>query len=426
MNWVFYILICSAFIASAGQDLGLFCLTTVGPNSATVSSMQELGSAMTQAAQDAIRVCMGLAGSMAIFLGVTKVAEAGGLMKIITQCLRPVLSALFPRIPPDHPALGAIALNFSANMLGLGNAATPLGIRAMKALEQLNPNKGIASAEMLLFLAINTASLTLLPMTTITLRTAAHSADPAGILVTTWFASGCSTLTAIIAVKCLLGRSQKPPAELLKPVKASVQPHAGAMRLLWWIMLVVLAYCFIKNKSLSAWILPAFFLGMLSFGAARKILVYDHFIEGAKEGLDVALQLLPYVIAIFLAVGMFRASHALDFLSDLLEPILKPLGFPTVALPMALIRPFSGSAAKAYMMSVFQDPAFGPDSYAGYLVSTLMGCSETTFYVIAVYCGTVGIKKAHKAIIAGLMADVVGLIASMVSVHYYYPILNHS
>ncbi|MFM8453728.1 MAG: nucleoside recognition domain-containing protein [Gammaproteobacteria bacterium] len=429
MNGIFYGLVLLAFLFGACQELNFFSLPFVQEQAAATGLkpqyMHVLGQGMMESAKNAVQVCISLAGSMSIFLGVLKVAEAGGLLQVLTRWLRPFLVMLFPNIPPHHPALGAISLNFAANALGLGNASTPLGIRAMHALDQLNPKKGQATREMILFLAINTASITLLPMSVIALRSVSGSQDPAGIVGTTLFASCCSTIAAILAVKFLLGyqsdRSDWGFDVTMVNKMVEAEPQSSWLKnLSLFLALSAMIYLFIKYPVISAWVLPVFVMGMLSFGALKKIAVYEHFIEGAKEGIDVAFKLLPYLIAILMAVGMFRASYALDFISLSLKNLFEPLGLPAISIPMALIRPLSGMGAKAYMISVFEDPSFGPDSYAGYLVSTMMGCSETTFYIIAVYCSAIGLKKVKQAIIAGLLADFAGVLASVVAVQYYY------
>jgi spore maturation protein SpmA/spore maturation protein SpmB len=384
-------------------------------------------------AASAVTLAIGLIGVMTLFLGLMKVAEAGGLLVIIARLVRPLMQRLFPDVPADHPAMGAMILNMSANVLGLGNAATPFGIRAMQELDTLNPVKGTATNAMALFLAINTSSVTLLPTGVIALRAAAGSTDPAGIMPTTLFATICSTTVAIVMAKVCQRFWTAPAAAPVDAVSAESAPvqsqsteidddavvetaegypvWGSALALAGIAALVPLTLTY--GKMIAPWIIPGLMVGLLGFGAARRVAVYEVFVEGARDGFQVAIRIIPYLVAILVAVGMFRASGALALLITPLGAVTELFGLPAEALPMALLRPLSGSGAYGILASIINDPTIGPDSYTGYLVSTFQGSTETTFYVLAVYFGAVGIRRVRHALVAALAADVAGISAAV-------------
>ncbi len=405
--------------------------------------MQALAAGMIKAAADSVTLAIGLVGVMALFLGLMKVAEQGGLLTIIARTIRPIMVRAFPGVPPDHPAMGAMILNLSANALGLGNAATPFGIRAMQQLDRLNPHKGTASDAMVLFLAINTSSVTLLPTGVIALRAAAGSHDPAGILPTTLFATICSTTVAIIAAFAyrrfaplpklaqgsLPGAAEAPdtaeagfaeaeggllPAGLDADAATSAAYPGWVTALAFAAIFAFVPVTILYGRAISPWIVPGLMVGLLGFGAARGVRVYEAFVEGARDGFQVAIRIIPYLVAILVAVAMLRSSGALDIAVGALGKVTGPLGLPAEALPMALLRPLSGSGAYGVLASILNDPSIGPDSYTGYLVSTFQGSTETTFYVLAVYFGAVGIRRVRHGLAAALTADLAGIVAAVV------------
>jgi len=360
------------------------------------------------------------------------VAEAGGMLTILARLIRPLMVKLFPDVPAEHPAMGAMILNLSANMLGLGNAATPFGIRAMQELDKLNPQRGTATDAMALFLAINTSSVTLLPSGVIALRAAAGSSDPAAILPTTLFATIGSTAVAVVAAKLyqrLLPLKVDAEASLQQVPsdngeEAPLKDAAKGYPL--WVSLVALAslvtlipVSVVYGRSISPWIIPALMVGFLGFGLVRCVRVYEEFVEGAKDGFRVALRIIPYLVAILVAVDMLRASGALNAMVGLLSGITGRFGLPAEALPMALMRPLSGSGAYGILASIINDPSIGPDSYTGYLVSTLQGSTETTFYVLAVYFGAVQVRRIRHSLAAGLTADVAGVIFAVLACSFF-------
>jgi spore maturation protein SpmA/spore maturation protein SpmB len=424
MNWIFVFIVVSAFVSATVRQV------STSTDADAVSAMEQLSKAMIDSAGAAVELAIGLIGVMTLFLGLMKVAEAGGLLQVISRLIRPLLVRLFPDVPPEHPAMGAMILNLSANVMGLGNAATPFGIRAMQELNRLNPHQGTATNAMVLFMAINTSSVTLLPTGVIALRAAAGSANPAGILPTTLFATICSTLVAVFTAK-LLQRHFSTPQDREPIFSGDVASTPGedlpaaqiistAESFPLWVSCTVLG-CVIAlipltilyGRTLSPWVMPSLMVGFLAFGLIRKVPVYETFVEGAKDGFQVAIRIIPYLVAILSAIGMFRASGAMDILVHGLGRWTETVGLPAEALSMALLRNLSGSGAYALLASIIKDPAIGPDSYTGYLVSTLQGSTETTFYVLAVYFGSVQVKRIRHALIAGLTADVVAVIASV-------------
>ena len=437
MNIIFLAIVLVAFAAAGRHQFeGV-------PAAGQPSPMELLSRAMVDSAAGAVELAIGLVGVMTLFLGLMKVAEAGGLLRIIARLIRPLMVRLFPDVPAEHPAMGAMILNLSANVMGLGNAATPFGIRAMQELNKLNPAKGTATDAMALFLAINTSSVTLLPTGVIALRAAAGSADPAAIFPTTLFATACSTVVAVVSAK-LLGRLWRkgapapadataapdapvdppaPDAPVDPPAPEPVEPAAAAYPA--WVSALALAgvaalvpLTVFYGKALSPWIMPGLMVGFLVFGAARRVRVYEVFVEGAKEGFQVAVRIIPYLVAILAAVGMLRASGAMEAMVKVLGPWTSKVGLPAEALPMALMRPLSGSGAFAVLASIINDPAIGPDSYTGCLVSTLQGSTETTFYVLAVYFGAVQVRRIRYTLAAGLAADLAGVMGAVAACSY--------
>ena len=418
MNRVFLGLILIAFVVAGVRDVA-------ESGSATMAALSK---AILDEAGRAVSLAIGLIGIMALFLGLMKVAEQAGLLAAVARQLRRPLEWLFPEVPAGHPAMGAIVLNVAANVFGLGNAATPFGLKAMQALDGLNPHKGWASNPMVLFLAINTANVTLLPTSVIALRAAAGSADPAGIVPTTLFATLCSTAVAVIVAR--LGQRwsplpppspavDRPPASDLGPTAALGGEDAGEVVPLWqtWVaagglfFLVFLSLAF--GREMGPWLIPVLVTALVVFGALRRVRVYEALVEGAGEGFQVAVRIIPYLVAILVAIGMFRASGAMDALLAPVARLGTPIGLPAEGLVMAVLRSLSGSGAYAYLASILNDPAIGPDSFTGYLVSTIQASTETTFYVLAVYCGAVGVRRMRHALVAGLIADAAGLAAAV-------------
>ncbi len=371
----------------------------------------------------AVNISLGLIGIMALWLGIMKVAEDAGLIKIIANLLKPVTKRLFPDVPVDHPAMGSMIMNISANMLGLGNAATPFGLKAMEELEEINPEKGTATNAMCTFLAINTAGMTLIPATAIAVRAAAGSSEPAIIIGTSLFGSACATIAGVTAAK-LFEKFPIRKGEFSSWLKSNVKLFltlggiilAAALFIFSGIGNVIgsiLSPGFIKNiiEGFSIIAIPLLIVVFLGFGLIKKVPLYERFVEGAKEGFNIAVKIIPYLVAMLVAIGIFRAGGAMDWLIKILKPFTDLIGMPAEALPMALMRPLSGSGSLGIMSEIIS--VHGPDSLLGIMVSTFYGSTETTFYVLALYFGAVNIKRTRHAVPAGLIADVAGILAAV-------------
>jgi spore maturation protein SpmA len=402
-------------------------------------------------AKTAVTIALGLIGIMALWLGVMRLAERAGLVQRIARALRPLMRRLFPDVPGDHPAMGAMLMNMAANMLGLGNAATPLGLRAMRDLETLNPRPGIATNAMCTFLAVNTASVQLIPTTAIAILVAAGSTRPTAIVGTALLATLCAAATAIIAVKLLeklpLFALSEPKAVDIRPATRDGDMSDGAVAtelplvskkpswigrvsmialLLFFAAIFVTmvwpqffhrsvvsaANIFVRGvNALSLLAIPFLLSFFPVYAAARGVKVYEEFVEGAKEGFGVILRIIPFLVAMLVAIGMFKGAGGIDLLTRVLTPVLAPLHFPPDLLPLALMRPLSGSATLALLTDIVH--RLGPENIVSLMAATIYGSTETTFYVAAVYFGSVGVKQTRHAIPAGLLADLVGVIASV-------------
>ncbi|SPE54819.1 Nucleoside recognition domain protein [Verrucomicrobia bacterium] len=396
-----------------------------------------------------------LVGIMALWLGVMRLAERAGLVALLARALRPLMRWLFPDVPPEHPAMGSMLLNMAASILGLANAATPLGLRAMKDLEKLNRRPGTATDAMCMFLAINTSSIQLIPATAIAILAANNSSNPTAIVGTSIIATTCAAVTGVLMAKFLsrwpVFRLRRPdpealPAEASSAIPAAEEPavtEAPRLRPLSWWGVALLAvfglffiYLFLRlafppvvglKLSVSAAEPKAFVrivdaISRLSipfllaifplYAALRQVKVYEEFVEGAKEGFDVAVRIVPYLVAILVAIGMFRAAGGIDLVSRALSPVMLAVGFPPDLLPLVLMRPLSGSGTLGVFTELVRQ--FGPDNLVVRTAGTIYGSTETTFYVLAVYFGFVGIKKTRYALPAGLSADFVGVVASVI------------
>jgi spore maturation protein SpmA len=400
--------------------------------------LQEVTTAAFDACKNAVMtIALPLAGVMALWLGLMKIAEKSGLVNLLAKALRPLLSRLFPDVPANHPAMGSMVMNMAANMLGLSNAATPLGLRAMQDLEKLNPRPGTATNAMCTFLAINTSSIQLIPATTVALLAAAGSKNPTAIIGTAFFATCCSTLAGILAVKSLerlpiyaLPACENPIPDAVIEDSRSEEKFASPK---WWgnLALFLFAACFLwfgwnfiatahESKSFLVSVVEAvsylaipFLIAFFPLYASLcRIPVYEEFIEGAKEGFQVSVRIIPYLIAIITAVAMFRAAGGIDIMAKALGPLLAAIQLPTELFPLVLMRPLSGSGSNAIFAELIQSQ--GPDSLLAKMGATVLGCTETTFYVIAVYFGSVAVRRSRHAVPAGLIADVAGVIASIV------------
>jgi spore maturation protein SpmA len=424
--------------------------------------LKEVGDRAFEMAEFAVmKISLPLVGIMALWLGVMRLAERAGLVALLARVLRPLMRRLFPDVPEDHPAMGSILMNIAANMLGLGNAATPLGLRAMKDLEALNPRPGTATNAMCTFLAINTSSVQLIPVTAIAILAANRSTNPTAIVGTSILATTCAAVSAVAMAKLLArlpmfrlppialpardGNSGPPPPDTAATPaadKPAVKEAATLEPLAWWGAVMTAAFClfflylFIRSAfpglfglapapeaanqtqfvrivdAVSKLSIPFLLSVFPLYAMLRRVKVYEEFVEGAKEGFDVGIRIIPYLVAMLVAIGMFRAAGGIDLLSQALRPVMVAVGFPSDLLPMVLMRPLSGSGTLGAFTELVKQ--FGPDALISRTAGTIYGSTETTFYVLAVYFGCVGVKKTRYALPAGLFADAVGVIASVI------------
>jgi spore maturation protein SpmA len=436
--------------------------------------LNEVTAGAFEGAKTAVTIALGLIGVMALWLGVMRLAERAGLVQRIALGLQPIMRGLFPDVPPEHPAMGSMLMNMAANMLGLGNAATPLGLRAMRDLETLNPFPGVASNAMCTFLAINTASVQLIPATAIALLAAAGSTRPTAIVGTALLATLCAATVAITSAKILeklpffrvretpvweseapderaphrggpAGGSSSPQATILannisktddppprtKP-RAWATAVLGILGLFFFTLFLRMVFpglfnlpsdpnsttqnAFVRSvNALSLLAIPFLLSFFPVYAATRGIRVYEEFVEGAKESFGVILKIIPFLVTMLVAISMFKGAGGIDLLARTLTPALAPLHFPTDLLPLALMRPLSGSATLAILADIIH--RLGPDNIVSLMAATIYGSTETTFYVAAVYFGSVGLKQTRHAIPAGLLGDLAGVIASVVICH---------
>lgn len=407
-------------------------------------------------ASKSTELAIGLVGVMTLWLGLMRLAEVSGLVQALAKVLRPILCWLFPEVPANHPAMGSIVLNLAANALGLTNAATPLGLRAMKDLESLNPRPGTATDAMCTFLALNTGSVQLLPISAIAVLTAAGARNPTSIIGTTLLATACSSLVGLFVIKALaklpvfrVSALQKAPPD--QPLGEEAKVTGGGLDASlplrpgsWaWVASAILGGCFcwfgwelvtgrmagagmptdpVWMRGLNAVSLLAvpFLLAFFPlFAAVRGVPVYEQFIEGAKEGFQTAIRIIPYLVAILVAIAFFRGAGGIEILGKVLASPMAWVGFPTELLPMALLRPLTGSGTLAAFSEVVR--IHGADSLIARMGGTLFGSTETTFYVIAVYFGSIGVRRTRHAIWAGLAADVAGALAAVHVCRWMFP-----
>lgn len=373
--------------------------------------------ALFDSSRSAFEIALGLTGVMALWLGVMKIGERAGMLDLLTRGLAPLFRRLFPEVPANHPALAAMTMNMGANMLGLDNAATPLGIKAMQELQTLNPSRDTASDAQVLFLVINTASVTLLPVTIFTYRAQLGAADPTDVFVPLLMTTYIGTLVGLFVT----GFFQK--LHLWNRVTLAYLGGATALvgGLAFYFSGLDAATMTRQSTVLSNIVLFGIIATFVLMAVRRRINAYEAFVEGAKEGFHTAVTIIPYLVAMLVAIGMFRASGALDLLMGGVRGAVLGLGFDARwvdGLPTALMKPFSGSGARAMMIDTMQ--AHGADSFAGRLASIVQGSTETTFYVLAVYFGAVGIRRVRHAVACGLIADVAGILAAIGMAYLFF------
>lgn len=370
-----------------------------------------------ESSKTAFEISLGLTGVLSLWLGIMKVGEKGGMVNALARLLSPVFCKLFPDIPKGHPVTGSIFMNIAANMLGLDNAATPLGLKAMEQLQQLNTKKGTATNPMIMFLVLNTSGLTLIPVSIMVYRAQLGASQPTDIFIPILLATFFSTMAGII-ITSLYQRINLLNKVMLLTVGGMSLAVAG---IIWGFGQLDKDQMNIVSNTVANILLMTIIVGFIMAGVRKKINVYDAFIEGAKEGFQTAVRIIPYLVAILVGIGVFRASGAMDMIIDGIKWTVEVLGGNTDfvgALPTALMKPLSGSGARGMMVDAMT--TYGADSFVGRLSCVFQGSTDTTFYILAVYFGSVGIRYTRHAVACGLLADLAGVIAAIAICYMFF------
>lgn len=365
----------------------------------------------------AFEISLGLTGVLSLWLGIMKIGEKGGVVNVLAKVLSPVFTRLFPDIPKGHPVTGSIFMNVAANMLGLDNAATPLGLRAMEQLQELNTKKDTATNPMIMFLVLNTSGLTLIPVSIMVYRAQMGAAQPTDIFVPILLATFFSTLAGIV-VTSIYQRINLLNRTMLLTLGGMSAVVAG---IIWGFAQMDKAQMNVVSTSVANILLMLIIVVFILAGMRKKLNVYDAFIEGAKEGFTTAVRIIPYLVAILVGIGVFRASGAMDMLIDGIKWLVSTLGGNTDfvgALPTALMKPLSGSGARGMMVDAMT--TYGADSFVGRLACVFQGSTDTTFYILAVYFGSVGIRYTRHAVACGLLADLAGIVAAIAICYMFF------
>lgn len=368
-------------------------------------------------AKSAFEISLGLTGVLSLWLGIMRIGEKGGVVNVVARWLAPVFSKIFPDIPKGHPVTGTIFMNFAANMLGLDNAATPMGLKAMEQLQELNTEKDTATNPMIMFLVLNTSGLTLVPISVMVYRAQMGAAQPTDVFVPILLATFFSTVVGLI-VTCLYQRINLLNRTLLLFLGALCTLVA---LIIWGFSAMPREQMDVVSSTFANVFLCAIIACFIIAGMRKRINVYDTFIEGAKEGFQTAVRIIPYLVAILVAIGVFRASGAMDFLIDGIAWLVALVGGDTEfvgALPTALMKPLSGSGARGLMVDAMT--TYGADSFVGRLACLFQGATDTTFYILAVYFGSVGIRKTRHAVTCGLLADLAGIISAIFICYLFF------
>jgi spore maturation protein SpmA len=396
--WVAFFLV--AFV------MGLIKFALLGQGDVFVQMMR----AIFDMSRVAFEIALGLTGVMTLWLGIMRVGERAGFLVMLTRFLNPLFRRLFPEVPPKHPALGSMTMNMGANMLGLDNAATPMGLKAMGELQSLNRVPDTASDAQILFLVINASSVTLLPVTVFTYRAQMGAADPTDVFIPILIATYVSTLVGLVAT-ALFQKINLLDRVVLAYIGAMSAAVAGLVAYFTHLSPAQMQQ---QSAFLSNFLLLTLVVAFIAGAARARINAYETFIEGAKEGFAIAVGIIPYLVAMLVAIGVFRASGGLEMMLEGMRMLVSYAGFDTRfvdGLPTALVKPLSGSGARAMMVETMK--TYGADSFAGRLACVIQGSTETTFYVLAVYFGSVGIKRARHAVTCALLADLGGVIAAI-------------
>ncbi len=365
----------------------------------------------------AFDISLGLTGVLSLWLGIMKIGEKGGVIDWFSRILSPIFCKLFPDIPKGHPVTGSIFMNLAANMLGLDNAATPLGLKAMEGLQALNPNKDTASNPMIMFLVLNTSGLTLIPISIMVYRAQMGAVQPTDVFVPILLATFFSTLTGIIAVSIY---------QRINLLNRTIFLFLGGISL--FMAGIIYAFAQLSQEAIQVYsttianvLLFIIIIGFILAGVHKKVNAYDAFVEGAKEGFTTAVRIIPYLVAILVAIGVFRASGAMDYLTKGIESLVEICGINSdfvAGLPTALMKPLSGSGARGMMVDAMS--TYGADSFVGRLACIFQGSTDTTFYILAVYFGSVGVVKTRHAVPCGLLADLAGIISAIFICYLFF------
>jgi spore maturation protein SpmA len=403
--WVSFFLI--AFVV-ASVKLIFFQDTQVFP---------EMMQATFDASKTGFNISLSMTGIMALWLGIMKIGEKGGIVPILAKLVGPFFTRLFPDVPRDHPASGAIIMNFSANILGLDNAATPLGLKAMKELQELNADKETASNAMIMFLVLNTSGLTIIPLSIIADRVTLGALNPTSIFIPTLIATFCSTMVGLTYL------AFKQRINLLDPVLLAYILGLGAFvgSVIWYFAQLSQEELQAQSTLATSVIIISIIVGFLLLGLKRRLPLFETFIEGAKEGFDISIRIIPYLVAMLVGIAVFSHSGTLDYITGGIGWVVARCGLDTAfvdALPVAFLKPLSGSSARAMMIEISKQ--HGPDSFAANLSAIIRGCAETTFYMVAVYFGSIQIRKTRYAVTGGLIADFAGIIAAIFVAYWFF------
>lgn len=403
--WVGFFLV--AFVVAAGRTLF----------AGDLDVWSEVMSASFSSASTAFELSLGLTGILTLWLGLMKIGERAGVIRIFGRLVSPLFTRLFPGVPKDHPAMGSIFMNVSANMLGLDNAATPLGLKAMQELQELNPEKDRATDAMIMFLILNASGLCLIPISIIMYRAQAGAANPTDVFLPILVATFIATLVGIIAL-CLKQRISLRDPVLLAWL-GGLTAIVGGM--VWFFSTLAPAEVERYSTFIANFLLFGVIALFMGFGLFRRINLYDAFIDGAREGFQTAVKIIPYLVAILVAIGMFRASGAMDVITRAMESAVSALGFDAQwvgALPTALMKPLSGSGSRGMMVDLMN--TYGADSFVARVSAAIQGSTDTLFYVLAVYFGSVGVKRTRYAVGYGLLADVTGSVAGVLAAYLFF------
>ncbi|GHU68916.1 membrane protein [Bacteroidia bacterium] len=407
LNYIWIAFLVIAFV------VGLCKLLITGD----VGIFSEMMNATFSAAKNGFEISLGLTGVLSLWLGFMKIGEKGGVVDFLARAGSPVFCRLFPDIPKGHPATGSIFMNIAANMLNLDNAATPLGLKAMQQLQDINPKKDVASNPMIMFIVLNASGLTIIPVTIMVYRAQMGAANPADIFIPLLLATGIATLAGLLFV-CIKQKINLADRVLLRFFGSAV---AAIGLIVWATQYFPQEQVSVYSSLIANLLLFGIIIAFIAAGIRKKINVYDTFIEGAKEGFKTAVMIIPYLIAMLVAVAVFRASGAMTFLIDGLATLVSFCGLPTdwvQAFPTAIMKPLSGSGARGMMLDAMQ--TYGADSFTGRLASIFQGSTDTTFYLVAVYFGAVNIKNTRYTIGGALLADLVGVLAAILVCYLFF------